>query len=135
MTKLAFAALLSLALALLLSASGCYTEAEQHYNFGTRAQDSGHYIQAIKEYSEAIRLDPEYVDAYNARGTAYDDLGLHERAIEDYNEAIRLDPEYAMAYYNRGYAYYDLGQYDKANQDYNEAVRLGGPLDFWTEYK
>ena len=101
MIKLAFAALLSLALALLLSASGCHTEAEQHYNFGTSAQDSRHYIQAMKEYSEAIRLDPEY----------------------------------AMAYYNRGYAYYDLGQHERAIQDYNEAVRLGGPLDFWTEYK
>lgn len=135
MIKLAFLTLMPLMLALSLSASGCFTEAEQHYNKGNSAQDSRHYMQAIKEYSESIRLDPEYVAAYNARGTAYDDLGLHKRAIEDYNEAVRLDPEYAMAYYNRGYAYYDLDQHERAIQDYNEAVRLGGPLDFWTEYK
>ena len=135
MIKLAFAALLLLALALLLPASGCYTEAEQHYNFGTSAQDNGHYLRAIREYNEAIRLNSEYVWAYNARGTAYADLGQHERAIQDYNEAIRLDPEYATAYYNRGYSYYDLGQHERAIEDYNEAVRLGGPLDFWTEYK
>ncbi len=133
MIKLAFAALLLLALALFLP--GCYTETEQHYNSGTSAQDNGYYLQAIREYNEAIRLNPEYVWAYNARGTAYDDLGRHERAIQDYNEAIRLDPEFATVYYNRGYAYYDLGQYERAIQDYNEAVRLGGPLDFWTEYK
>ena len=135
MKTLVSLALLSLALALVVSASGCYTEAEQHYNNGINAQEAGRYDIALSEYSEAIRLDPKYVAAYNSRGTVYDDLGLHERAIEEYNKAIRLDHEYALAYYNRGYAYYDLGQYEKANRDRNEAIRLGSFLDSFPNYK
>ena len=64
---------------------------------------------AIEDYDEAIRLNPQYADAYNKRGIAYGDLGQYERAIEDWDEAIRLDPQYGNAYYNRGIAYGYLG--------------------------
>ena len=32
------------------------------------------YDRAIDDYSQAIRLDPNYAFAYNNRGNAYDDL-------------------------------------------------------------
>jgi tetratricopeptide (TPR) repeat protein len=80
--------------------------------------------KALEYLSEAIKLKPDYAEAYNNRGNVYGDLGQHKQAIEDYNEAIRLKPDYAMAYNNRGVDYRDLGQNQRAIEDYNEAIRL-----------
>ena len=80
--------------------------------------------KALQYLNEAIKLKPDYAEAYNNRGNVYGDLGQHKQAIEDYNEAIRLKPDYAMAYNNRGVTYRDFGQNQRAIEDYNEAIRL-----------
>jgi len=88
------------------------------------AHNRQEYQTAIRYYSEAIRLNPEFDAAYNNWGTALAALGQHQEAIADYNEAIRLDLEYATAYYNRGAAKTALGQYQEAIADYNKAIGL-----------
>jgi tetratricopeptide (TPR) repeat protein len=84
----------------------------------------GNYDQAIADYTEAIRLNPQYATAYYNRGSAYRDKNDYDRAITDYTEAIRLNPQYAIAYNNRGVAYRQKNDYDRAIADYNEAIRL-----------
>ena len=87
---------------------------------GTRAN----YDKAIADYTEAIRLDPKFAEAYYNRGVAYENKGEYDKAIADYTEAIRLDPKYAEAYNSRGFAYGNKGEHDKAIADYTEAIRL-----------
>jgi Flp pilus assembly protein TadD len=40
--------------------------------------------------NEAIRLNPNYADAYHSRGIAYRNTGDDDRAFADLNEARRL---------------------------------------------
>ena len=96
------------------------------------------YQGAIKDFDEAIRLEPQNAVAYFNRGTAYLYLGLAdleseklEHALEafvevlaNYDQAIRLDPEYADAYGSRGASYVYLEKYELAIQDYTEAIRI-----------
>ena len=82
------------------------------------------YKRAIEDYDEAVKLNPEYAEAYNNRGVAYAGLNRHERAIEDYDVAVKLNPDYAAAYYNRGSAYAGLNRHERAIEDYDEAVKL-----------
>ena len=79
---------------------------------------------ALFAYDEAIRLRPDYPEAYNNRGNAKQDLGRNGDAIADYDEAIRLRPDLPEAYYNRGAAKQDLGRHGDAIADYDEAIRL-----------
>jgi tetratricopeptide (TPR) repeat protein len=63
-----------------------------------RGMDSLSLLQhdkAIGDYSEAIRLDPNYANAYCGRGIAYYEVENYDKAISDYSEAIRLDPNLA----------------------------------------
>jgi tetratricopeptide (TPR) repeat protein len=89
------------------------------------------YDNAIADFTEAVRLDPNYAVAYMCRGVAYDNKGDINKAIADYNQAIKLDPNDAMSYNNRGLAYRERGDrdmelvdYDQAMADYNQAIRL-----------
>ncbi|RXT41887.1 tetratricopeptide repeat protein [Bradyrhizobium betae] len=93
-------------------------------NRGAAYYQEGDPDRAIADYSEAIRLDPQYAPAYNNRGITYRQKGDLDRDIADQNEAIRLNPKFASAYTNRGAAYNAKGASDRAIEDYTEAIRL-----------
>ncbi|MBN1201015.1 MAG: tetratricopeptide repeat protein [Anaerolineae bacterium] len=80
--------------------------------------------EEIACYTEAIRLNPQYTDAYYNRGHARRKQGDLDGAIADYGEAIRLNPQYAEAYNNRGFARWKQGDLDGAIADYTEEIRL-----------
>lgn len=82
------------------------------------------YDQAIANYTEAIRLNPQFVEAYNNRGLAYIDKGNYDRAIPDLDQALKLNPNFMPAHFNRGKAYSGKGEYDTAMASYNEAIRV-----------
>ena len=79
---------------------------------------------AIDSYTQAIRLDPQYANAYYRRAIARHDRGDRQGAIADYNEAIRLNPNNAIAYYNRGVALYNLRNYQDAIADFSQYIRF-----------
>jgi tetratricopeptide (TPR) repeat protein len=80
--------------------------------------------KAIEYLDNAIKLQPDFANAYNRRGAAYLTLDWCQLAIKDFNEAIRLKPDFAKAYGNRGLAYLYLDQYQRAIKDYDKAIRL-----------
>jgi tetratricopeptide (TPR) repeat protein len=116
--------LLCLALSLLFTVSAWpQSTAEETLRRANESYAKGDHDRAIQEYTESIRLEPNYA-AFVGRGNAYDDKGDHDRAIQDYNEALRLHPSDAMVLYNRGLAFANKGDHDRAIQDYSEAIRL-----------
>jgi lipoprotein NlpI len=79
---------------------------------------------AIADYTEAIRLYPQFSHAYNNRGLVWRDKGNTARAIADYDAAIKLEPKYAKPYNNRGNVRRDKGELDSAIADYGQAISL-----------
>ncbi|HIH63216.1 MAG: TPR protein [archaeon GW2011_AR13] len=98
--------------------------AECFSNKGSAKNNLGDDHGAIKDYDEAIRLNPENEKAWNNRGVAKNQLRRYQEAIKDYEETIRLNPENEKAWNNRGVAKYRLGRYSEAIKDYKEAIRL-----------
>ena len=89
-----------------------------------RGFDAADLDEKLRFYSNAIRVQPDYVAAFNNRGNARREKGDMEGALQDFNEAIRLMPRLAIAFSNRGNARRDKGDLEGALQDYNEAIRL-----------
>ena len=58
----------------------------------------------IADCNEALRLDPQFAQAYTGRGIARIKLGELAAAVADFDEAIRLEPQFADAYVGRGHA-------------------------------
>ncbi len=47
--------------------------------------------EAIEDFNQALRIDPNDAQAYNNRGSAHFLLGDIKRAIEDFNQALRRE--------------------------------------------
>ena len=86
--------------------------AEWHADQAYELAEQGCYDEAIEEYTKAIELNPNYVEAYNNRACAYKKKGQYDLAIDECNKAIDLDPNLAGAYVNRAYAYNEKRQYE-----------------------
>ena len=97
---------------------------KEAYEKGVACYAKRDFDAALVAFSEAIRLNPEYAEAFSNRGGVYGTKGNYNRAIIDCTEAIRLNPKLAGAYCNRSVAYRDRGNLDKAIADCTEAIRL-----------
>ena len=121
---LAILSLLGIFLLLLLACQGCgNNQPERALERGLNALRKGDYDLAIADYSEAIHLKPDFVEAYINRGYVYGQKRDYDRAIADYNEAVRLQPNGWLAYINRANSYEHKGDWDRAIADYTEAMR------------
>ncbi|MFT5388281.1 MAG: tetratricopeptide (TPR) repeat protein, partial [Candidatus Omnitrophota bacterium] len=77
--------------------------------------------EAIKHYTDAIKINPKYSQAYNNRGNAYGERGLYEAALADFNQALVYE-EYAYIYYHRAFTLNKMGRVNDAVIDYTKAI-------------
>ena len=78
-------------LAILLLEIGCAAalnfqkrqQVEKSLEMGEKFIIKGEYEKAISDYNQALRLDPNYVEAYNNRGAAYFFKKEYDKAWED----------------------------------------------------
>ena len=63
-----------------------------YLNEGIAFGEMDDYDNAIACFDEAIRLDPNFADAYHSRGVAYRDKADLGKAIPDIKRAKELDP-------------------------------------------
>jgi tetratricopeptide (TPR) repeat protein len=96
-----------------------------HHNLGVAlaAMPDG-ANEAIAEYREALRIEPNYVRAHTDLGTAYAKLGRLSDAVSEYRAAIAIDSDLAIPHNNLGNAYGQLGQWNEAISEYEIALRL-----------
>ncbi len=81
--------------AVLLKFSSC----EQcYYNLGAIYLNvKKEYEKAVESFSNAINLNPNYLEAYFARGYTYTRLNKINSARADYNMCLKLQPDYELA--------------------------------------
>jgi tetratricopeptide (TPR) repeat protein len=96
------------------------------HNRGGIYKERKDYDRAIADYSEAIKLDPQFVNGLLNRGTAYDSKGDNGAAAGDFGRVIELKPEDPLGYYDRGYIRcWKTHDYDGAIADLSKAIELG----------
>ncbi len=99
-------------------------EALELYRRGLSQAQKGHYRDAVVIYSQALSLDPGYIDAYAQRGFAYYNLHNYPAALADYGAALQLNLHLAPVHFYRGLTRFDLGDTEAAIRDFTNALEL-----------
>lgn len=98
---------------------------EAYNNRGLAYHELKQYDRAIKDYSQAIKLDPGHAAAYNNRGNSYYERNEYQLALADLNQSLQRKPDYAKSHLNRGLVYYQMDQTDRACIDFQNACGHG----------
>jgi tetratricopeptide (TPR) repeat protein len=95
-----------------------------HYNLGLTLAAQQKFVEAEREYREAIRLNPNSASAHNGLGIALGNQGKLAEADTEFREAIRIDPNYPEAHNYLGVSLGNQGRFPEAEAEYKEAIRL-----------
>lgn len=84
------------------------------------------FESSVKYYTNALELDPTYVEAYNGRGQAYLNLGQKQipLALSDFTKAIEAGIVTPKLFFNRGKCYAILNRYAEALPDLTRSLEL-----------
>ena len=95
-----------------------------HYSLGNALLRKGRTSEAIDQFTEALRINPDYAEAHNNLGYALLVTGRTSAAIEQCREALRIDPTYAHAHNNLGNALAQTGRASEAIEHYKQTLRM-----------
>jgi tetratricopeptide (TPR) repeat protein len=92
-------------------------QAGLHYLLGSLLRQTGQLDQAIHQFSEAVRLAPDMLEAYLDLGDTQLERRQNALAIQTYQKAIQIAPEDPRPFYQAGLAF-------KASRDYPGAETM-----------
>jgi tetratricopeptide (TPR) repeat protein len=95
-----------------------------HYDLGNALAMAGRVPDAIVQYEQALRINPDFANAHNNLGNAFLQEGRVSDAIGHYEQALRIKPDYAKTHNNLGIALVRLGRAPEAIEHYEQALRL-----------
>lgn len=82
------------------------------------------YNQAIKDYTDFIKLDDSFEYVYKNRGIAYSRLGKYQLAISDLDKFIEVKSDDPYSYYIRGWVKYYIKDFMGSLSDFNKQIDL-----------
>jgi len=94
-------------------------------NANTPAIFNENIENAINEFSNAIKKDPNYAEAYSNRGVAYMMQKKYNKALDDLKKAKELKPDSANIRYNLASCYSLMGSVDYGLDELDAALAKG----------
>jgi tetratricopeptide (TPR) repeat protein len=98
--------------------------AEALLNRGSVQLEAGDADAAIADFTDGIRLNPQYPALHSHRAEAYQEKGQLDLALADLTTVINLLPDDADSYADRGELHTRLGNQELAVSDFKAALKL-----------
>lgn len=95
-----------------------------HNALGKALESQGKLDEAVAHFTEALRIDPGYLNPRENIGKVYLAQGRYDEAIKCFNEVLIFEKDWFDLHYSLGVAYTQLGNYGQAIIHLTEAVEL-----------
>jgi tetratricopeptide (TPR) repeat protein len=92
-------------------------DAHSEYQLGEIYWGKFHREEAMKHFTRAVDLLPNFVDALIALGKSWNSQGQPGKALASLQKAVQIDPENEVAHYRLAQAYRKLGKNLEAEQE------------------
>jgi tetratricopeptide (TPR) repeat protein len=100
------------------------------FNRAAQAWNKGQNDRALLYVGEAVRLDPDFVEARTDLGALYAKTGRPKEALDQYERALELEPNLALLHSNKAAALVMLSRWEEAEHAGRRAVQLDpGSID------
>lgn len=91
-------------------------------NRGAAYGVQGQFDNALKDFNQGIRLNPQNKNGYLNRSLVYFNLGQYSKAIKDHTKYLKFDKNNAAVLYERGMLYRVLKKNKKAIADETRVI-------------
>lgn len=102
--------------------------AEDFFKVGNDCVAGGYYVEAQSSFTRAIKLNPSYFEAYQARAKAWESSDSLRRAIRDYDSLLTFKTltviQKANFYYIKANLYHQLSEDTISCKNLREACNL-----------
>lgn len=99
-------------------------KSEEAKTRGNSLFSAGKWIDAITEYTEALKRDPTNYKVYSNRAACYSKLMDWQRGLEDCDKCLSVDPKFVKAYIRKGKIQHFLKQYHKALETFEKGLQI-----------
>lgn len=94
------------------------------YYIATAYSLTGSKHKAIQIYERVMRLNPQFIEAYNNIALDHAYLGEHEKAIGFIDQALSIRPDFIEAIDNKGCFLNAIGKYQEACHTFKSALSI-----------
>jgi len=99
-------------------------KARPHFNLGLLLAHRGKIDEAIRYYTEALRIDPDYEAALINLGSYLVERGKIDKAIHIFTKAIQVNPSNFGTHLNLGHALIKSGKLKQGILHYKKALQI-----------
>ncbi len=92
------------------------------YNEAQVFASLGKFAEALRAFTVAMEMDPNYSEYYNERGSVYLGLGDFDAALQDFQHAILTSPPYPEVWTNLGQCFRAMGRMSEAERSFAKSL-------------
>ena len=98
--------------------------AVDYFNLGFLYEQVGGKEEAIRFYTKAVQMQPDYEQALYKLAKLYQDTGNYKVALGLYERLLHVHPKFVSGYLNMGMIFNALGDQSRARQFYLKVIEL-----------
>ncbi|TVP59084.1 MAG: tetratricopeptide repeat protein [Nodularia sp. (in: Bacteria)] len=99
-------------------------DASIYFKRGFKRLKENNYQEAIADFDQVIKLEPDNIYAYLGKGLGNFSLENYQAAKENFDQALEISPNFAHGYYFRGFTRFMLKDNPGAIADLQKASTL-----------